>query len=155
MLDRIKLCIPNTITCLNLVSGCVAIYMAFNMSTLFGPLTGGQWALVAMGMAAVFDFFDGMSARLLKGYSDLGKELDSLSDLVSFGVAPAMLVLNIMLGYGSVQWGGFAALLGSTMIPSRLPFSADFRFRRMPSSGSECTAGPPPMVIPDGPSCLC
>ena len=111
MLDRIKLCIPNTITCLNLVSGCVAIYMAFNMSTLFGPLTGGQWALVAMGMAAVFDFFDGMSARLLKGYSDLGKELDSLSDLVSFGVAPAMLVLNIMLGYGSVQWAAFATLL--------------------------------------------
>lgn len=111
MLDRIKHWIPNIITCLNLISGCVAIYMAFNMTRLFGPLVGGQWALVAMGMAAVFDFLDGMAARLLHSYSDLGKELDSLSDLVSFGVAPAMLVLNIMTVCGNVQWVAFAALL--------------------------------------------
>ena len=111
MLDRIKAAIPNTITCLNLISGCVAIYMAFNLQVQFGPLVGGHWALIAIGAAALFDFFDGASARLLKSFSPLGKDLDSLADLVSFGVAPAMLVVNSMLTYGSLAWPAFAALL--------------------------------------------
>ncbi len=74
--------IPNTITCLNLASGCLAIAMA-----LEGHLRG---AILWIMMASVFDFMDGLTARLLKAYSPLGKELDSLSDIVSFGVAPGM-----------------------------------------------------------------
>ncbi len=80
----IKKHIPNTITCCNLISGCVATAFAF----------GGQLdiALLFIVIGAVFDFFDGMSARLLKVSSPIGKELDSLADDVTFGVAPATMV---------------------------------------------------------------
>lgn len=95
--------IPNTITCLNLLSGCLAIMMAFRPTDTFGfDWTGWQWSVAFIFAAAVFDFCDGFAARALKAYSDLGKELDSLSDLVSFGVAPAMLLFNMLnysLGY--------------------------------------------------------
>lgn len=81
---NIKSHIPNTLTCLNLVCGCFSI-----MSALNGSLTlAAVWILTA----AVFDFCDGLSARLLKVTSVIGKELDSLSDVVSFGVAPTMIV---------------------------------------------------------------
>lgn len=73
--------IPNTITCLSLLSGCVASVMA-----LHGNLLS---ALIWIIIAAVFDFCDGFAARLLKAYSPMGKELDSLSDMVSFGFARA------------------------------------------------------------------
>ena len=77
----IKQHIPNAITCCNLVSGCVATVFAL----------GGQvgMALLFIIIGAVFDFFDGMSARLLGVSSPIGKELDSLADDVTFGVAPA------------------------------------------------------------------
>lgn len=94
MLDRIKANIPNTITCLNLLSGVMACIFAFHYSETFGTLLGYQWAFVCIGAAALFDFCDGAAARLLHAYSDLGKELDSLSDLVSFGIAPALIVFN-------------------------------------------------------------
>lgn len=88
--------IPNSITCLNILSGCVAIAFAFRPLEILNGLPGWEWAAIAIGIAAVADFFDGFSARLLKAYSELGKQLDSLSDLVSFGVAPAMLVMNLL-----------------------------------------------------------
>lgn len=89
--------IPNTITCLNLLSGCLAILFAFNA---YGyPVAGWPqgWVLccIFIGLAALFDFCDGAAARALKAYSPIGAELDSLSDLVSFGLAPAMLLYNI------------------------------------------------------------
>jgi CDP-diacylglycerol--serine O-phosphatidyltransferase len=80
--------VPNTITCLNLISGCVAIALAFA-----GNYEGASVAIFA---AAVFDFMDGAVARLMKAYSAVGKELDSLSDLVSFGVAPAAMLYNVL-----------------------------------------------------------
>lgn len=110
MSKRLTLYIPDAITCLNLLSGCVAIYMAFNLTASYGALDGAHWAMIAIGCAAVFDFLDGASARLLGAYSDVGKDLDSLSDLVSFGVAPAMLILNLMQGRGD-SVAAFAALL--------------------------------------------
>ena len=89
--------IPNTITCLNLASGCMAIVMAFE-----GHLQG---AILWIMMAAFFDFMDGLTARLLKAYSPLGKELDSLSDVVSFGVAPGM-ALYVLLRQAVASMGG-------------------------------------------------
>lgn len=80
----IKKHIPNTITCCNLISGCVATAFAFS-----GQL---DMALLFIVIGAVFDFFDGMSARLLGVSSPIGKELDSLADDVTFGVAPATMV---------------------------------------------------------------
>ncbi len=79
--------IPNAITCLNLFSGCVGIVFAFN-----GQL---EWASAAILISAVFDFFDGMIARLLKAYSEIGKELDSLADMVSFGVLPSVIIFQL------------------------------------------------------------
>lgn len=99
--------IPNTITCLNLLSGCLAIVAAFRPDTpLVWGYQGWQVSCAMIFAAAVFDFCDGLAARLLHAYSDIGKELDSLCDLVSFGVAPAMLMYN-MLGVvdpGDAWW---------------------------------------------------
>lgn len=103
--------IPNLITLCNLLSGCAAIYMSFHLDSLYGALSGLQWTWVFIALAAVFDFGDGASARGLHAYSSIGKELDSLSDLVSFGVAPGMMMLNLMLGYSQHPWLCFAALL--------------------------------------------
>ncbi|MDR0430822.1 MAG: CDP-diacylglycerol--serine O-phosphatidyltransferase [Tannerellaceae bacterium] len=80
--------IPNVITCLSLVSGCIASVMALESNLL--------WALIWVIIASVFDFLDGFAARILKAYSPMGKELDSLSDLVSFGVAPGMIVFHLL-----------------------------------------------------------
>lgn len=79
--------IPNTITCLNLFSGCMSIVAAIggDLRTAFIWIVG----------AAIFDFMDGFAARLLKAYSPMGKELDSLSDVVSFGVAPGMILYSL------------------------------------------------------------
>lgn len=79
---NIKKHIPNAITCLSMASGCVAIVMALQGKFL--------WTAIWVIIAAVFDFMDGFAARMLKAYSPMGKELDSLSDMVSFGVAPGM-----------------------------------------------------------------
>lgn len=95
-MSRIISSIPNFITLLNLTSGVVAIIFA-----LEGRLVTSALLIFA---AALFDFLDGMAARLLKAYSDIGKELDSLADVVSFGVAPAIIYLGLMhkiLAYGS------------------------------------------------------
>ncbi|RPH29172.1 MAG: CDP-diacylglycerol--serine O-phosphatidyltransferase [Bacteroidales bacterium] len=86
--NRIIKSLPNTITLLNLVAGCLSIVSAFE-----GNL---QMAGIFILIAAVFDFFDGFTARLLGAYSPLGKELDSLSDVVSFGVAPAMILFHLL-----------------------------------------------------------
>lgn len=100
MANKVTSHIPNTITCMNLVCGAIAVINAFKGNHHMDPLTGFEWCYVFIGIAAVCDFFDGAAARALKAYSSLGKELDSLSDLVSFGIAPGMLIYNTMMVYG-------------------------------------------------------
>lgn len=85
---NIKKHIPNTITCCNLISGCIATYWAFEGDY--------QLALLFIVIGAVFDFFDGMSARLLGVSSPIGKELDSLADDVTFGFAPSAIVFSFL-----------------------------------------------------------
>ena len=80
--------IPNMITCCNLISGCIATYWAF--------LGDYKLALLFIVIGAVFDFFDGMTARLLHVSSPIGKELDSLSDDITFGFAPSAIVFNYL-----------------------------------------------------------
>ena len=82
--------IPNAITCCNLMSGCIATYFAFDGAF--------RMALLFIVIGAVFDFFDGMSARLLHVSSPIGKELDSLADDVTFGVAPSSIVFTFLAG---------------------------------------------------------
>ena len=92
--------VPNSITMMNALSGCVSIVFAFT-----GNLTiSGLFILIA----AVFDFFDGMVARLLHVSSAIGKELDSLADDISFGVAPSAIAF---------------ALINQLLNPNNTPFS--------------------------------
>jgi CDP-diacylglycerol--serine O-phosphatidyltransferase len=95
--------IPNFITCLNLFSGCVGVYLAFQ-----GDFQG---AFIAVIVSAVFDFFDGFAARLLKAYSPMGKELDSLADVVSFGVLPGAMVFSLLLKTGISEWLPYVAFI--------------------------------------------
>ncbi len=80
--------IPNTITCLNLLAGCSASVLAME-----GHL---HIAAILILCSSVFDFFDGLAARALKAYSPMGKELDSLADLISFGFAPGLIAMAFM-----------------------------------------------------------
>lgn len=95
---------------MNLFSGCMAVVSAFLFNETIGAMQGYEWAFLFIGLATVFDFCDGLSARLLHAYSALGKELDSLSDLVSFGVAPAALVFNLIQSQTG-SWVAFLAFL--------------------------------------------
>ncbi len=92
---RIVRHLPNSITCLNLLSGVMSIICAFQDEF--------DKALLCMLAASVFDFLDGFAARLFKAYSDIGKELDSLADLVSFGVAPALIYYNYLEGFSEIS----------------------------------------------------
>ena len=105
--------IPNAITSLNLLFGCLACIAAFHCSeTMCGTdLKGYQWAFIFIALAAVADFFDGLVARLLHAVSNIGAELDSLADLVSFGLAPALVLYNIMLQQGAGHWALVALML--------------------------------------------
>lgn len=80
--------IPNTITCLNLFSGCIGVLMA-----LKGDYLTAAYCVLASG---IFDFFDGMVARLLHVKSNIGKELDSLADMVSFGFLPGVIMYKLL-----------------------------------------------------------
>ena len=95
---------------MNLFSGCMAVVSAFHFNETIEAMQGYEWAFLFIGLATVFDFCDGLSARLLHAYSALGKELDSLSDLVSFGVAPAALVFNLIQSQTG-SWVAFLAFL--------------------------------------------
>lgn len=85
---NIKKHIPNAITCGNLLCGCLAIVKAFE-----GNLV---WAAYLVGIAAVLDFFDGFAARMLKVSSPIGKDLDSLADMVTFGVVPGVVMFQLL-----------------------------------------------------------
>lgn len=88
--------IPNTLTSCNLISGCIAIVFALSANYTM--------ALTFIVVGAVFDFFDGMSARLLGVSSPIGKELDSLADVITFGVAPSSMIYTLLLTLSKSGW---------------------------------------------------
>jgi CDP-diacylglycerol--serine O-phosphatidyltransferase len=85
---NIKKHIPNAITCCNLLCGCLAIVQSFE-----GNLVNAAYLV---GLAAIFDFFDGFAARLLRVASPIGKDLDSLADMVTFGVVPGFVMYHMI-----------------------------------------------------------
>ncbi|MFC5285039.1 CDP-diacylglycerol--serine O-phosphatidyltransferase [Pedobacter alpinus] len=97
----IKKHIPNAITCANLFSGCIGTIYAFN-----GDLKTVAYFVILSG---VFDFFDGLVARLLNVKSEIGKELDSLADVISFGFLPGLIMYQLLLnsGAGYLAYAGF------------------------------------------------
>lgn len=115
--------IPNTVTCLNLFSGCLGIVFAFNGDLIF--------ASYAIFFAALLDFLDGMLARLLKAYSELGKQLDSLADMVSFGVLPSVIIYHLFLATDNISsftWMSFLAFIIAVFSGLRLAkFNIDTR----------------------------
>lgn len=98
--------IPNIFTLLNLFFGCLAIVVTLQTGLAISVDPTGQqtielpqkiyWASAFIGIAAAVDFLDGFVARLLKASSEMGKQLDSLADVVSFGVAPGMIVFEFL-----------------------------------------------------------
>ena len=85
---NIKKHIPNAITCCNLLCGCLAIVQVFEGNLIY--------AAYLVGLAAIFDFFDGFAARMLKVSSAIGKDLDSLADMVTFGVVPGLVMFQLL-----------------------------------------------------------
>ena len=100
--------IPNAITCCNLLSGCVATMYAFEGMYPFA------FAFIVAG--AVFDFFDGLTARALKVSSPIGKELDSLADVITFGFAPSAMAYSWLLECADAHLDMFVAFI--------IPFAA-------------------------------
>ncbi len=121
LIDKILFCvkistlkkhIPNALTSFNLVFGCLSIIAALD-----GRLTD---ASIFIGAAAILDFFDGFVARALDAHSEMGKQLDSLADVVSFGVAPGMIFYML-----STQCFGITGFCINRYIPFLIPvFSA-------------------------------
>jgi CDP-diacylglycerol---serine O-phosphatidyltransferase len=147
--------IPNIFTLLNLFFGCLAIVFILQNGIISATDEEGAPLLVVpekiwlaslfIGLAAVIDFLDGFVARLLKAGSEMGKQLDSLSDLVSFGVAPGMIVYQFLRLSVAREEGGLDAsflwLLPAFIIPCaaawrlarfNLDTSQSYSFKGMP-----------------------
>ena len=127
--ESIKKNIPNAITCMNLLCGSVACIMALRYKEeVWWGIKAYEAAFIMIALAAVFDFFDGFVARLLHVVSAIGKELDSLCDCVSFGLAPGLLVYAAMNHSHPESMLCYAALLIPVLGAVRLAnFNVDTR----------------------------
>lgn len=141
--------IPNSITCLNLLSGCIGIVLAFDPSLLI-------YSCYAIIIAAILDFFDGMAARLLNAYSAIGKELDSLADMVSFGVLPSVIVYQLFLQAPQIDtvstylnFSAFLIAIGSALRLAN--FNIDTRqsenFIGLPTPANSLLVASLPMIV--------
>ncbi|MDE7346550.1 MAG: CDP-alcohol phosphatidyltransferase family protein [Muribaculaceae bacterium] len=92
ILKTIRHNIPNGITCLNVLCGTIAVLVSAHPHLSYAGLQSWQWGALFIVLAAVADFFDGFAARMLHESHPIGADLDSLSDQVSFGVSPAVLL---------------------------------------------------------------
>ena len=112
--------IPNTITSMNLLCGIMGVIF-----TLKGELSIAFYLMLA---GAVCDFCDGLAARALKAYSELGKQLDSLADMVSFGTLPAIMMYKLMTNYHGDEFWVYIPLLIAVFSALRLAkFNIDER----------------------------
>ena len=115
---NIRRLIPNAITCCNLLCGSIAIYLAVQGAFV--------WAFLFILSGAIFDFFDGMSARLLNAPSPIGIELDSLADIITFGLAPSMMLFCCLKPYLG-WWAGLALLMAAFSALRLAKFNIDER----------------------------
>ncbi len=95
--------LPNFLTCCNLICGCFGIVFCLEGNSI--PAAYFVWA------AAIFDFFDGFVARILKVHSPIGKELDSLADMVSFGLLPSMVMYKMISQSTGILWLPYLAFI--------------------------------------------
>lgn len=145
-MKKIKAQIPNIFTLLNLVFGCMAIIAILQNGLI---VTDGAipieipekmvWASVFIAIAAVVDFFDGFVARLLKADSEIGKQLDSLADVVSFGVAPGMIVYQFLRLSFAQQVDGLDIPMIYLLPAFLLPCAGAYRLARFNISTTQTT----------------
>ena len=117
------------------------------------------WALILMMAAAVFDFCDGLAARLLKAYSPIGAQMDSLADMVSFGVLPALMLMNCMQEQGAPVWLCYSALFIAVMSAVRLAkFNVDTRqttdFLGLPTPANALLCASLAAFVAENPGCF-
>lgn len=128
--NKIKNNIPNGITCLNVLCGTVAILVSAHPHTSFFGQASWQWGAIFIILAAIADFFDGFAARMLHANHPIGADLDSLSDQVSFGVAPSVLLSFCLLGWGAV-W--------ITFVPAIIPIATCIRLAKFNNDTRQTT----------------
>lgn len=117
--------IPNTLTLLNLVSGFAA--------TIYAIKGYSDYAAFCIMAGMILDFSDGFAARLLKAYSDIGRDLDSLADVVTFGIAPGAIVLNLLTSSGLEFVPAFA-------VAALIPAASALRLARFNNDVSQATS---------------
>lgn len=153
MRRRVRKHIPNFITCANLFSGCVGIVLAFQHELVF--------AAYALFLAAIFDFFDGFASRVLKSFSTIGKDLDSLADMVSFGVLPSIILYQLFLQAPQIDkvstYLNFSAFLIPVFSALRLAkFNTDTRqaeiFIGLPTPANAILIASFPLILQQYPS---
>ncbi|MBB3696345.1 CDP-diacylglycerol--serine O-phosphatidyltransferase [Flammeovirga yaeyamensis] len=136
--------IPNAITCGNLISGCIGITFCFE-----GNLVMGAFMIL---VGAGFDFFDGFAARMLKVSSPVGKELDSLADMVTFGVLPSVIMYHLLMYVDVHQYLPYLAFLLAAFSAIRLAnFNVDERqsdgFIGVPTPATAIIIGSLPLIM--------
>lgn len=155
MANRIIKNLPNAITCANLFSGCIGIAFAIK-----GELDNAAYAIFT---SAIFDFFDGLAARMLNADTIIGKELDSLADVVSFGVLPGAIVYQFFLHAKQIEnvssWLNFAAFFIPVFSALRLAkFNTDARqsenFIGLPTPANAILIASLPLIFNKYPSYL-
>jgi CDP-diacylglycerol--serine O-phosphatidyltransferase len=112
--------VPNIITCLNLFAGCLSCIMTLEYGNYIG-------AFFFIALAALFDFLDGFAARLLKAFSPIGADLDSLADVISFGLAPGLMVFSFL---GGITPGLAFAAAGIPYLALLIPIFAALRLAK-------------------------
>ena len=117
--------IPNTITLLNLASGFAA--------TIYAIKGYNDYASFCIMAGMIFDFSDGFAARMLKAYSDIGKDLDSLADVVTFGIAPGAIVLSLLSSAGMAFIPAFA-------VAALIPAASALRLARFNNDTTQSTS---------------
>jgi len=141
--------IPNLLTLCNLLCGCIGIYYAFKENAT-------DEAALFVGLAAIFDFLDGFAARLLNATSPIGKQLDSLADMVSFGVLPAAIMFDmfdtIILPEGLPKQFVFITFFIALMSAMRLAkFNIDEKqtksFRGVPTPANAIFIASLPLIV--------
>jgi len=117
--------IPNTLTLLNLIAGFAA--------TIYAIKGYNEYAAFCIMTGMLLDFSDGFTARLLKAFSPLGKDLDSLADMVTFGIAPGAIVLNLLSATG-------LGMVAAFVIASLIPAASALRLARFNNDSTQTTS---------------
>lgn len=163
--------IPNLFTLLNLIFGCIAIVLILQTGetiVVMDNMGATQvtlpekiwWGALLIFAAAVIDFLDGFVARLLNAQSEMGKQLDSLSDVVSFGVAPGMILFQLLrISYAQEENGldvSFAALLPAFIFSAAVAWrlakfnistTQKYSFQGVPSPAAALVVASLPLIV--------